>query len=128
MQFYTIFYSYGLADLDLLIAPCPNDNEIDAEAQRLNELGIPTNLHQFKWLYENCNQLTQQNREKIVSFMTGQYSQDGVEKEDILLNRTVDAEKGVTKDSVFRMMFASKKWKKVVLSRRVKNKAVAAEK
>merc|ERR1712154_251472 len=107
----------SLTDFDLLIAaPC-------SEEQRLIGLGIPINLHRFKWLHTNCNELTQQNRQKIVAFMTGKYTADNVEKEDVLLNRSVDEQNGITKDSVFRMMFASKKWKKIVLSKRIKKKA-----
>merc|ERR1712228_815310 len=117
--------------VDMLIAPgldkldqTEKKEEIDPEVQKLIDLGIPIKLHSFKWLYTNCNQLTQQNREKIVAFMTGQYTMDNVEKEDVLLNRMVDTQSGITKDSVFRMMFASKKWKKVVLSKRFKRKVL----
>lgn len=43
-----------------------------------------------------------------------------VEKEDVMLNRTNEAE-GVINDSVFRMLFSSKNWK-VTLKRRPKKK------
>merc|ERR1712228_1026904 len=63
--------------VDMLIAPgldkldqTEKKEEIDPEVQKLIDLGIPIKLHSFKWLYTNCNQLTQQNREKIVAFMT----------------------------------------------------------
>ena len=84
-------------------------------------MGIPMQLHKFKWLYADCNQLTQDGRGKIVQYMTGKYSQEGVEKEDVLLNR-VDEGEGVIKDSVFRMLFKTKNWKKVTLKRRLKKK------
>jgi len=117
----------SMCDLDLLIAPntevkVEKMSEAELETQRLIALGIPEALHRFAWLHTNCNALTQPNRERIVLFMTGQYSVDNVEKEDVLLNRMVDDTKGITKDTVFRMMFATKKWKKVILSKRIKKK------
>merc|ERR1712232_447714 len=82
----------SMCDLDLLVAPnADNDEiaeetkkteikieEIDPEKQRLLDLGIPENLHRFAWLHTNCNELTQQNRDKIVLFMTGQYMRQNV--------------------------------------------------
>merc|ERR1712204_91741 len=117
----------SMCDLDLLIAPnaevkVEKMSEAELETQRLIALGIPEALHRFAWLHTNCNALTQPNRERIVLFMTGQYSVDNIEKEDVLLNRMVDDTKGITKDTVFRMMFATKKWKKVILSKRIKKK------
>merc|ERR1712228_926975 len=101
---------------DLLIAPCPKEEVVVApEEKRLADLGIPTNLRRFTWLHTDCNELTQQNREKIVAFMTGKYTATDVEKEDVLLKRVVDVANGLTKDTVFRMMFASKNGKKSCL-------------
>merc|ERR1712154_239882 len=96
---------------------------VDPEEERLNGLGIPKALHKFKWLHTDCNQLSVENRQKIVQYLTGKYTKEGVEKEDVLLHRTVEAATGIIKDSVFRMMFATKNWKKVVLKKRIKKKA-----
>ena len=85
------------------------DSKPDADPlqTRLLSMGIPKQLHKLKWLYENCNALTQENREKIVKFLTGKYTKEGVDKEEIVLHRNVVSETTTyrNKKTVFRMMF-----------------------
>eukprot|EP01083_Nonionella_stella_P209087 758212_1 len=100
----------GLMALDV---PQNEENEKKKKDElKWIEMGIPKQLHKFTWLHSNCNELTQENRQKIVEFLTGKYTKEGMEKEDVLLNRSIDLEKGVTKDGIFRMFFDTKKWKK----------------
>lgn len=117
---------------DMLVAPGEEDNVKKQQEEKkkdnrdplevkLISMGIPKQLHKMTWLYENCNALTQENREKIVKFLTGKYSKDGVEKEEIVLHKNVISDTETT-ESVFRMMFKDKKWKKVIYKKRTKKK------
>merc|ERR1712087_207158 len=50
----------------------------DPEELRLIAMGIPKALHKFKWLHTDCNQLKTESRTKIVKYLTGRYTQEGV--------------------------------------------------
>eukprot|EP01083_Nonionella_stella_P265067 898374_1 len=75
--------------------------------------GVPDALRKFEFLYLDCDELTDENRSKIIRYMTGKYTKDNAESEDILLSIKQDS-KHKTK-SIFRMLFKTKKWKRIKL-------------
>eukprot|EP01083_Nonionella_stella_P053955 142568_1 len=89
------------------------------EEKRLEAMGIPKELREFKWLYRDCNALTKETRDKIVSFMMGKYGRNDVEVENVILNE-IQENQMVTKQYVFRMFFKTKKWKKLCVMKRKK--------
>lgn len=77
------------------------------------------------WLYKDCDALNDGGREKIVFYLQGKYTQEDVdeESEDIVLKK-VELDEGkvkVVKKTVFRMLFAEKRWKKITITKRVKS-------
>eukprot|EP01083_Nonionella_stella_P025913 71355_1 len=76
-------------------------------------------LSKYKWLTQDCNQLNEESRNKIISYLNGKYIKNDVDKEDVLINKRVD-EKGLIRKSVFRMLFKERKWKKVAITTRKK--------
>eukprot|EP01084_Bolivina_argentea_P009507 17751_1 len=77
------------------------------EKQRLDAMGISSNLQQHKFLYIQCNKLTDQYRERIMLFITGKYTRTDEEQEDVVLNE-LKSNDGIIQ-SVFRMFFAKEK-------------------
>eukprot|EP01084_Bolivina_argentea_P269813 458661_1 len=91
------------------------------EKERIDAMGIPMNLRNYTFLYRNCNTLTKDSREKIILFLTGKYMRNDIETEDIVWNRTKLGMQSTTfaiKESVFRMLFKARKWKKVTIKRK----------
>ena len=64
------------------------------------------------WLYNDCNMLNDDGRKTIVDFMLGRYTKDDVDTEEVILNREVNG--NCTKDTVFKMLFKERKWKKII--------------
>ena len=83
--------------------------------------GVPEIFRKYKWLYMDCEELTDDGRQRIINFLSGKYMRNDVENEDILLKKveSIDGSKKVTKMTVFRMCFKVKKWKKVCISRKL---------
>eukprot|EP01084_Bolivina_argentea_P269814 458662_1 len=91
------------------------------EKERIYAMDIPMNLRSYTFLYRKCNALTKDSRAKIILFLTGKYMRNDTEKEDIVWNKTKLAMQSTPctiKESVFRMLFKARKWKKVTIKRK----------
>ena len=86
--------------------------------QKLTNMGIPKALQRYKWLYANSNALTNDNRLKIIKYLTGKYRDMNREKEEIILNR-IPLQNGKSKDSVIWLLHKQGTWKKVTIQRRI---------
>ena len=100
-----------------------NDNKInkakDIETnEQVDYKGVPPHLRKFKWLYID-SALTDEGRVKIIKFLTGKYMRSDVEHEDVLLTRAEveDGLKRILEETVFRMFFVAKIWKRVSVRR-----------
>eukprot|EP01083_Nonionella_stella_P045311 121750_1 len=98
------------------------NEEPSTKKRRMNDdfKGVPEILREYKWLYQDCDALTQEGRQKIIDYFMGEYTKKDVETEDVLLKRNMSVERNesktsytVTTDSVFRMCFQTKRWRKV---------------
>eukprot|EP01084_Bolivina_argentea_P269812 458659_1 len=112
---------------DFLKQPCQEYRQIlrkifhveyfeNFETERLTAMGIPKKLQKYKFLFHQCNVLTNRSREKIISFLTGKYMRNDVDSEDIVLNRIEEVKQSneiKVIESIFRMFFKLKKWKPV---------------
>jgi len=89
-----------------------NDNTITSVDNRDNVdyKGVPVQLRKFKWLYEE-SMISDEDRKRIIDYMTGKYKREDVESEDVVLKE----ESELGKKTVFRMCFKTKTWKKIVI-------------
>ena len=94
-----------------------SNTENDEERNKLIKMGIPSQLHKYKWLYQNCNELNQESRDKIVNFMLGKYMKQDEEMEEILINRELTSN-DITTDVVVKLLFKERRWTKVIRKRK----------
>ena len=89
-----------------------------AKRNTVDYKGVPEPLRKFKWLYIE-SALTDEGRIKIIKFLTGKYTRKDVEKEDVLLTTAQVKEGGKRQieESVFRMFFDTKRWRRVSVRR-----------
>ena len=98
-------------------ADCP-DTQDTIGKEKVDYKGVPEHLRKFKWLYVD-NALTDKGRIKIIKFLNGRYTRNDVEQEDILLTRAQVKKEGKSQieESVFRMFFDTKRWRRVSVRR-----------
>eukprot|EP01084_Bolivina_argentea_P104938 187855_1 len=98
-----------------------NEDSNTETVSNIDFKGVPLKFRNYKWLYCGSDQLTDDGRKKIINFLSGCYKREDVEKEDVLLKRVemMDGNQKIVKDTVFRMCFKIKKWKKICIKRKV---------
>eukprot|EP01084_Bolivina_argentea_P042134 77727_1 len=98
-----------------------DEKELEAKKMKLSNMekecdykGVPEAFRCYKWLYIDCNELSDEGRNKIVKYLKGKYTRNDMDSEDIVLKtfEINNVKQKVSKKSVFRMLFKDKKWKK----------------
>ena len=76
----------------------------------VERLGIPERFRKHKWLYENCDGLQQEGRDKIIRYLRGKYVPTAAES-DVIVLRVINAtdESQRTSRRVFQMFEAGGK-------------------